>query len=289
MTTNSHSYGDHTSIGKNQVHEATDVPVAGVYRAWEPTPGNQRHPNVGSMQDAALQQAQTILELYRPSHLSNELFKFVELFYYSREANRNVKNIDSYRCSQIPLEEIGKDSVLSCIHEEAMAGRASVHDLLYYMHQVGMPSIELAKLTHIYGHRLEHLPAMRSEIVRAIVDHGGAVTQDKEVFEIIDSDRSITMTSTPKHGIAMKRKRRIGIVKDIVVLERLSFIVRIDDESKLSGDITSAIKKTEVKSDESRQSLLHSGLEDEVKLLLKNDDLETIIPLSTTTYATKIR
>lgn len=288
MTIKKHLFEDYAGIGKNQTHQASDLPIAGVYRAWEPTPGNPRHPSVIERQDASRRQARTILEEYQPKYLSEELLSFVELFYYSREANRNVKNIDSYRCAQMPLENIENDPILSRIHEEAMVGRASAYDLLYYMHQVDMPSIELAKLTHIYGYRLEHLPAMRVEIVKAIVNHGGEVTQDKEVFEIIDSDRSITMTSTPKHGIAMKRKRRIGIVKDMVVFERLSFVVRIDDESKLSSDVTSVIKKTEVKSDESRQSLLHSGLEDEVKLLLANDDLETIIPLSTTTYATKI-
>lgn len=257
------------------------------YYPWEPTPGKIYNLEIADHQLSVREQASMMLEEgLRPPHVDEKLAEFVELMYWSREANRSAENTDSY--NQSLHDNAGNDPDLREKLQKAELGKASPQEILELIDKLGMGSAELARLTHIYGYRIEHIEAMRSHVNEGIVARGGEVFESPEaVFNIVALDVAVTARGQLSFGIAMKRKRTIGRVDSTDVFERTTFIVRLDEKSHINRVVAKYLKSipTNDPLGAARQMLVNGLLEKEVLRLLKADDFESLIPMSTTIYA----
>ncbi|HEU4830687.1 MAG TPA: hypothetical protein VFS65_00770 [Candidatus Saccharimonadales bacterium] len=257
------------------------------YIPWEATPARIGDPDVVSHQSDVARQARDMLALV-PSFITKQQMDFVEMIYLSREANRNVNNSHSYD-NLLNADALSDDLQIADMYRRAELGLACPRELLTLMDSLGMGSIELAKLTHIYGHRLEFLDPMRKDIESTITLRGGIVYDDpNEEFEIIALDSGVTNKRGVTDSLAMKRKRAIGKIDKTVIFERTSFIVRIDEMSDFDQELSRKMRELDEALPESiriKAMLWDGKLETEVKRLVDGDDLISTIPLSSTTYA----
>lgn len=257
------------------------------YYPWEPTPGKIYHPEIADHQLTVREQASMMLEKeFRPPFVNERLAEFVELTYWSREANRSAENTDSY--NQSLHDSADTDPDLKEKLQKAELGKASPQEVLELIDRLGMGSAELARLTHIYGYRIEHIEAMRNHVNEGIVARGGEVFEHPDtVFSIVALDTAVTAYGQLSFGIAMKRKRTIGRVDDTDVFERTTFIVLLNEKSHINRIVAKYLKSipTNDSQEATRQMLINGLLEKEVLRLLKADDFESLIPMSTTIYA----
>jgi hypothetical protein len=266
-------------------------------RPYEPTPLFLNL--VKDRQSVIRDQMLDILENRRPDYVSDELYSFIEIIYMSRDANRDVKNAESYG-NRLFDEDTIQSPLINDAIERAKYGTASAEELFVVAQTLGMSSIELAKLTHIYGYRLEHIEAMRRDVAGAIELNGGEVFHGEDVeegFTLIGFDRTITNSNRPCHGLVMRRKRTVGRVDNYDVFERSSFVVNLDKKSgtKLSPDLLRYLNNYEVNAKNevivkgkpvwSQDIMKNSSLRKEVKRCIERDDLVSVVPISTTVYA----
>jgi hypothetical protein len=277
------------------IHEPVEGREAS-YRPWEPTPAL---PNkVNDHQLNVSEQHIDILENHIPPFVSPMLARYVETMYLSREANRTALNISSYR-NHLHNVDITRHETLEEAVDRTECGTAQPEELLLTMEARGMASIELAKLTHLYGYRLQYIDAMRDDVRHAINFYEGEVIESPvDSFDVIALDQSVSGQTHPELAFAMKRERTVGRVDGSDIIERSSFIVRIDRDSAFDAVLAEKLKRFYVteelhQTDESgrekwRDTFLAVGgkpLADEIQRLLASNDLESIIPLSTTIYA----
>lgn len=266
-------------------------------RPYEPTP---LFLNLVKDRQAVIRnQMIDILENRRPDYIGDELYSFIEIIYMSRDANRDVKNAESYG-NRLFEEDTIENTLIRDAIERAKYGTAGADELFVVAQSLGMSSIELAKLTHIYGYRLEHIGNMRQEVARSIELNDGEVfygDDSRESFTLIGFDRTITDSNRPYHGLVMRRKRVVGCVDNYDVYERSSFVVNLDQESgtKLSPELLKYLKGYEVNAANeknvngkpiwSEDIMKTSSLRKEVKKCIDNNDLVSVVPISTTVYA----
>jgi hypothetical protein len=259
------------------------------YRPWEPTPGKPYSSEITESQADVVVQAETMLnEELRPPFVSDELASFVDLVYWSREANRATENIDSYAASERLLDVVALNPILEAKLKKADLGKANSEEVVDLIDELELDSAELARITHFYGYRLEHQAPMRQEIETTIKNKGGEVYADPETsYDIVVFDTSVTLSDRLSMAIAMKRKKTIGHIGDIVIYERTTFIVRIDKDSKIDQRLARNIRSLPARDPLALKKVImqDGSLVQEVSRLLALDDLESVIPISTTVYA----
>lgn len=266
------------------------------YIPWEPTPLRPR--NVSEHQEAVRRQHLDILEKHKPGFVTPMLYQFIETMYWHREANRSTKNIESYRNSLYALSDV-PDPLLHQYVSFADAGEARPTELLYIMDKLGMSSIELAKLTHSYGYRLEHLPDMRKSVQDSILSAGGEYYQNpEESFKIEAFDQSVN-DDQPCIGVMMRRKRKIGTTASADIFERSSFIVNLYRSSHLDSELIKTLQNFIAEAEFHHNSDISGDVyslayaianqnrrfDTAIKAHMDADDFETLIPLSTTIWA----
>jgi len=264
---------------------------------WSPTPGrfaNIDNPEIAKNQALVRFQAQIALHAlyFRPSFANPEndsyvpgLHDFVETVYESREAERGTNNANSFNDMLCDLDDI--DPKLKDKLESARFGSAQPGEILELIDGLGMGSAELAKITHIWGYRLEYLKDMREQVKQAIQDKFGEVYTDPVTkYGIIAIDKSTFNGGYRLNAIAMKRKTLIGQVDNTAVYERTTFIVRIDRNSHINHEVALYLKS--INSDNTSElieRIMQDGrLVDEAKQLVAIDDLDSVVPMSTTIF-----
>jgi hypothetical protein len=218
-----------------------------------------------------------------PDYISPTMANYIDVLNMSRTFNRESKNQDSFAYRDktdldgIPLESLE-------VFERALRGYASPAELLFLASMLGIPTIELASLTHPYGQRIELLDEMRPSINEAIVLLGGTLVRGiLPEYEVKGSDNP--HNPAQMHGIHMTRKTLFGTLPDgTEVIERSSFVILID---ALPVRIADLVRSTRFEDNPqwSKQVLKRTGLETIVPLLLKDDEYNKAVPVSTTMVA----
>ncbi len=260
---------------------------------WSATPGNAE---ISRKQDetGVLAWAALLDPRLRPPFANNEhdsyvegLYEFVELVYLSREANRAAKNFDSYNQKLYQVVDTDPSLCLEDKLAKAEAGNAHPIEILALIDGLGMGSAELAKLTHIWGYRLEYLKRMREQVNEAIQDRLGVVYDEPITkYGIIGINNSTHNGNNRLNAIAMKRKTLVGQVDDTAIYERTTFIVRIDKKSHIDREVASYVKSIDVDNTaELIKRIIQDGrLVDEAIRLVAKNDLESVVPMSTTIF-----
>lgn len=249
---------------------------------WGATPFNSRDERIAKYQKGMVRLERQMLK-GKPSCVYGDMEDYVETMFLARDANRTTNN--SYSISDMLYGELLEtNSEVQDMYERASLGKASPLELLNVFESLGMGSIELAKLTHLYGYRLEHLEPMRQAIKDMIIEKNGVAFDDlQEELRVIAFDRSVTASAMAKSAFTIKRKRLVGLVGETRIYERTSFIIRIDEISDFNPELAKKIRS--IVTDEPLDMQLDLEIELEIRRLVEGNDLISTIPLSTTVYA----
>jgi hypothetical protein len=232
------------------------------------------------------------VETGAPEGMPEPLRQFMEESFLTRFIGRAVKNYDAYseRLVKTPPSEIGTGFAEQ--HELAIRGLAQPERLLVVRRTLGMKAVELARLTHSYGEKIEELDPMRKVVAEAIKAQGGnmySVANYKEQYKL----RSTDLLMNPERkdeamGLLMTRRRMIGMVDDdTAILERSSFVVPIYDGSPFNSTLSARMRRVPLLENPDRMKQLETEgrLLEVVPGLLNDNNYEAAIPLSTTIFA----
>ncbi len=216
-----------------------------------------------------------------PSFVSDNLAGYIEVLNTSRTLNREAHNTESfiYR-KKTDLDGLPSEALE--VLDRAINGFASPAELLLIAELLGIPTIELASLTHPYGQRIEELKDMRSAINSAILLMGGKLSHARgSVFEVKGSDNP----NRPDimEGLHITRKTLFGSLPDGTnVIERSSFVLLVD---QLPKEIALIIRSIPYSPYWSEQILRAGKINTFAPLFLDGDKHDKAIPVSTTTVA----
>lgn len=267
---------------------------------WEPTPGDRSLvPNHQREVEAQLEQLVTV---YAPEELPDEAKWLAYSDYYAGNARRETENKGSYGEWLTSTDsELLSDPGLLEIEQKIGYGTACPDELLHFMQHTSLKSIELAKLFHPYGYRMQYVPEMRQRIDEGIKDCGGYLLEESSEEEGMDKYRNIDFMKVvvPMNqkfvGYLVKYKRDIGGVihkngHPIRIVERQLAGLRLDRYSDLPFDIYKKVSQ--------RTSMVHAvenwegrmleetGLKEFVEADIQSDTAaDYLIPLSTTVFA----
>jgi len=270
------------------------------YRPWEATPISEHVSEVSTHQRAVEAMTFEMLKGGSYPYLTPQLEDYVSLIYFSREANRKTKNAQSYHNIALSDDElfaaVTGDDRYDVWHaqERMLQGRAKPDEIRSIREHRMMASAELAKLTHMYGYRLEHIEPMRAEALQGVEALGGVVFDTPtEEYSIIAADNSITRSNHLTFGLTMTRVRHLATIGTTEVKERSSFIVVLNNQTRLDSELIKNLKSVEVRGEPEDalgqpsswvQAMKSFGLDAEVKKYLEANDFETILPMSTTIF-----
>lgn len=217
-----------------------------------------------------------------PNYVSQNLAEYIDVLNMSRTVKRETLNQDSfvYR-EKIDLDGIPLEALE--VFNRAVKGFASPAELLFIQKLMGVPSIELASLTHPYGQRIEMLKEMRPAVNEAIVMMGGTLVRGvPPTFEVIASDNPHNPAAI--EGIHMTRKTLFGHVDDTEIVERSSFVILLD---QLPPERARAVRALPFENNKlwAEQVGQACGFAELAPLLLDNDEYDKAIPVSTTVVA----
>lgn len=265
------------------------------YMPWETTPVSEQEQEVQEHQRAVDTMKYDMLRGGSYPYATQQLEDYVSLIYFSREANRRTKNVQSFH--NTPSGTLSRTLDLPSFNVKTrrfIAGVASPHESRQVRKERQMGSAELAKLTHMYGYRLEYIDAMRTDVLKGVEADGGVVHENPtEEYAIIAADNAITHSNELSFGLTMTRVRHIATIGDAKDIERSSFIVLLNDQSRLDPELVKKLKSIEIRGEPEdalgeptdwARSMMDFGLAEEVKKHIDVNDFETIIPMSTTIF-----
>ncbi|MBC7942878.1 hypothetical protein H7X68_00040 [Candidatus Saccharibacteria bacterium] len=230
-----------------------------------------------------------------PKGIPANLAEYIEVASMGRSARRTALNRNSFAYREkTDLENV--DIAVIGMLERAKSGYASPAELLHIHHVFGIPSIELGCLKHHYGERIEQLEPMRAAVREAILMHNGELNQAiMPKYEILGSDYFNEKPQNDASGLLMKRETLIGTIDftdsetlggfQTRIVERSSFILRIDESSGFPQKLANAIRSITFNKDWSEKVNSAGEIYEIVPALLAANDYKRIIPISTTTLA----
>jgi len=250
--------------------------------------------------EVIFQQKEAEMELDRlfmeniPAGTPENLADFIYDSSTMRSAHRISKNMDSFAYRhKVDFDNVDFDTM--GMYTRALSGHASPAELIHVQHVFGLPSIELASLTHPYGKpdRMALLEPMRAAVEESIVMHKGFLNRNaKPELEVLRCDDIYNLESV--NSLLMKRETPIGTVTihseelgifESVIVERSSFVLRIDEASGFDPKLAEAIRSIPYGENWTRQVRRAGKLREVVPELLDSDSHEQAIPISTTTLA----
>ena len=256
-----------------------------------------------------------------PIDTPEEVQDFVISHFMSRFYRRQARNEQSFVDRSVEDLNVLDSEILSCL-DLAFIGGASPVELLQLRHAIGMPSIELSRFTHPYGLGMETLDEMRLAVAYAIEQMDGVLCDradcttygidsshtmsnsgcqvdfvklglldatlngEDECMEMLESSRQ--RESATLSGVLMKRKRILAVLPDgTEIIERSSFILRIDKESELDQIIARKMRNIVIDGNPNWENEMADAcnLSTLMSQLLLEKRFDIAIPLSTTVYA----
>lgn len=250
------------------------------------------YPDVKRMQELVRQLLLERTEDNAFDDIPEELKSFMADCFSTRFNARAMKNYESYaeRLNNIVLSDMPDD--LQDQHERAMRGTASPEQLIVVRRTLGMKAIELARLTHPYGAKVELLDPMREVAREAIRRQGGIVLdaadyQDK--FKIRTADLLISPDDHEEMmGLLVTRRRNVGLLDDdTLVMERSSFVIPTYEGGAYDPALSRAMRKVPlVNNPDAIQQLHEAGqIDTVVPQLIQAQDFRAAMPQSTTIFA----
>lgn len=242
-----------------------------------------------------------------PETIPRSVQRYVEETFHDRFYERCVANDENYHRALLDRFHYDTTPELSELFDRAELGYASPAELLLTQSLLGIPSIELACVTHPYGRRIEEVYAMRQAVHDAVLALGGELSSDEQVrlriketvlhdvpaeamprvYGVSDQDR---LAMADEYGgvacFLVTRKREIGTMPDgTKIRERLSFCLRADDEGVLNAADIDALRSFQ-SANWHDEALDAAGLQASILTLLEENEFTQVIPVSSTIYAT---
>ena len=241
-----------------------------------------------------------------PEETPAEIQDYVLMHFMSRFYKRQDRNNQSYE-DRLNYYGALSEMSLSAL-DSALAGDCvRPVDLLVLRDELGMPSIELARLTHPYGKDMDLLPEMQTAVGYAVETLGGEICLGDEciTYGVDGAHVRNTSSGNAEVGFLVKRKKLVGVLPDKTrIIERSSYFLRIDNDSRLDQVIAQSMRNVVTQTmsgnvvenmyvlnicetKDWQTKLMESGnLNELMPLLLKGGDFNDVaIPLSTTIYA----
>ena len=223
-----------------------------------------------------------------PESTPDNVKEFMLQHFRSRFFERQNRNAESFN-HRYPLVIDDLDGQYGEILGAAINATSNPNDLIKLREKLNMPSIELARLTHPYGMHMETLDEMRIAVDFAIENNGGRLIENDSMTTFgVDGSHIRNKGENIELGFLMKRKRVRGVLPDgTVIIERSTFVLRVDDESLLSQDIAKQFRsiKIDKNPDWNKQVMEIIAAHNLIPGLLDDNQFDIAIPLSTTTYA----
>ena len=224
-----------------------------------------------------------------PESTPDDVKQFVLQHFMSRFFERQDRNAKSFhdRDPNLVLEDLDELSQEAVI--DAVFGASNPNDLLKTRENLVMPSIELGRLTHPFGTHMETLEEMRQAVDFAIENNDGDLINDDTMTTYgVDGGHIRDKGDNIELGFLMKRKRIRGILPDgTVIIERSTFVLRVDDKSPLDQDIAQQFRDIKIDNNPlwNKQVMEIINTNKLIPKLLNDNEFDIAIPLSTTAYA----
>lgn len=248
---------------------------------WGATPLHPYLPAIASQQKGVRSH---LTQLFNkpPFKVPEPFARYVYNWNQSRVTHRLDKNFESFsHRTQFDLTETPDE--LQEAQARVLAGHASPAEVIVVATQLGVPTFELASLTHPYGQRMEDLEPMREAVLESIRYCDGEIFDEpEETFRV--KGFSYLDAPTDEGGdipsLRITRTKTLAkLDEDTKVYERSSFVLRLDEA------ILSQIVGMEFNMAWAKEILKIPGFIEHIQAVLESDDFESAVPISTTTFA----
>jgi hypothetical protein len=280
------------------------------YLPYEPTPIENREINpyfdeVADHQASVRDSLDSLYSSLAPADVPERVESMIELDRYVGSARRSIENLASYSAwvgSPEASAEIAAGE-LEDAQKKILRGIFAPNEALNVLQKTSLRNLELSRVSHPYGYRMQHAYTARSAVESAVREQGGIVyPRVLASYEKINLQPRIESLDDRNNyvqlqGFLVTYKRPVGYVttesgRRVNVIERQSAAIRIDRGAKdLPQKIADILSHIGTLSDNNYLPWLNE-LEDEshyeeyFTTAIQNDaDVDFLIPLSTTTYA----
>ena len=209
-----------------------------LYRPWEATPLDLSDPKARKHQDDVRQQIEDLIINGRPETVSFDVAQYINSAYAFFDAKREARSIASFNARDIKTRPKNLDPK---VFERSMLGTASIEELRMTTSTLGMPSIELAKLSHFYGHRLEHMTGMKADLTRVFGKL--ALSRYKvDTFDTVATHKKPGDSDPQYDALIIRTKSKMKLPQDDTVLKQSDILFcRVDDELGLPQEAAEVI------------------------------------------------
>lgn len=220
-----------------------------------------------------------------PSDLDPAVRHAATLNYFSTDA-RLIEN--NYGCYQGLIDKQSDlSSEMATILDKAKNGYASQNELVSLIKDTPLVSIELAKLTHPFGQRSEHLNRMSGLVQAAIVDNGGTFYDENQ-----EQNVGMKISHHEKHTshFIVTSKSLVGEVDDVVIVKRCAFMVLAREDLHFDPDVIDRMQQMAAKTGSQKwheRVFGRSGAKEFIESAYAGNETQPdfMLPLSTVYYA----
>lgn len=273
------------------------------YFAGEPTPMDPYHDdNVKAHQrEVEALMMRLVGPEAVPCDIPDGVAEMIELNMLHSFATLSASNYQGYYDGLARAETY--DTATTAMIDRVARGVASADEILHLLRNDVFKKGELGKVTHPYGYRLAHVPALRSKVDAAIISNGGIllprITPYRDIklhphYTFDDKNYQNDFQLNPQlHGLIVTYKHDMGYVDiddahTISIVERQTAAIRIDKESGFDQTVAQKLLAFRPSNDEQWRDRLvsASGCLDYIETVIQTDSsADYLIPLSTVVYA----
>ena len=270
--------------------ELLSLTERGAPDTWGSTPLNPHRSDVSEQQLEIRKNLDTLFPIKGsaiPYGIDEDTALFIRDCNMARVSHRTDKNYQNYG-----YRGVYDLSVLPAAYAEiadrSETGHASPAELLFIDTELQIPAIELASLTVGYGQRMEQLEPMRQAVNNGVELFNGLNKRSSPSYQVKKAsyEHGDEYCNVPP-ALLMTRTVNTGIILDsnIIVAERSSFVLRLDELDKYDLSMHKTIMKTHSASGKLTDIEDIPGFSELITELFNNNDYETLVPISVTAYA----
>lgn len=191
------------------------------YKPWEATPLDLNDRKVLKHQAEVAERFKNLIISGRPETVPKNVSEYLLSIFSAVDAKREARNIVSYnsRSIKIPPASLSKEQL-----ERANRGLASINELREVRSELGMRSIELAKLSFFYGYRSEHIESMEDDLEHSL----GELAFDcykVDAFTDVAVGRNPNTGEKQLNAITLRKKAKITLPDSGAVIKRSDVMV----------------------------------------------------------------
>jgi hypothetical protein len=257
---------------------------------WGSTPANPHRPDVFLQQQKVRKDHEKLFPVKAgkiPFDIDVPTAVFIRDCNSSRFEHRTEKNFNNYEyrgiynLSQLP-------ATYREIVDRVETGNTSPSEIIFTDILVQVPAIELGSIAVGYGKRMELLKPMQQAIDIAVDMFDGINRRSTPVYQVKQAnyEHGAHSENVPP-CLLMTRTINTGFIpeQNIVVSERSSFVLRLDELSKQYQNLTKRIMEAHAANGKLSDIADINGLSELLTELFDKDDFETLVPISVTGFA----